>query len=414
MASPEASMFWTAVPPATWPSPPVDMTVTTLKEIEACPRRWALSSAEYRNLWNGLGYPPRINAHGLAGNVTHLALETITKKLVHAGCFSIEDQNATLVLKELGGLTKVVHECIDGALKRFTENPRALRLLESIRRTLLGQAPRIRTRVQFLLARVRLSAPALPPVASHGSESKHRGPLAAGAFPEVELRAPRIGWKGRADLLVLSREISEITDFKTGEPDETHAFQVQVYALLWALDDRLNPARRLVDRLVLAYEGSDVTVTPLKAEQLAKFEKELVERRVAAESAVSVHPPEARPSVETCHYCAVRHLCQDYWQTTLAQVYDKRVKVEPPIVDLQILITERHGPMSWNGIVELSPRFHSDKQVVFRTRSPQETFMPGDRIRVLDAYLSSTGNSGHDPQPVVVTLTAISEVFLVP
>jgi len=38
----EQRALWTTVAPATWPRPPADMTVSTLNEIEACPRRWAL------------------------------------------------------------------------------------------------------------------------------------------------------------------------------------------------------------------------------------------------------------------------------------------------------------------------------------------------------------------------------------
>lgn len=37
---------------------------------------------------------------------------------------------------------------------------------------------------------------------------------------EVELRAKIIGWKGKADLLVLADAACEITDFKTGTADE--------------------------------------------------------------------------------------------------------------------------------------------------------------------------------------------------
>jgi len=69
-----------------------------------------------------------------------------------------------------------------------------------------------------------------------------RRPLANGAHPEVELRAKSIGWKGKADLLVVGDDACEITDFKTGAADEAHKFQVRVYAVLWRLDDQLNPS----------------------------------------------------------------------------------------------------------------------------------------------------------------------------
>lgn len=53
---------WRVVTPATWPAPPAVMSVSTYAEIEECPRRWALSSAEYPELWGGRGYPPKLKS----------------------------------------------------------------------------------------------------------------------------------------------------------------------------------------------------------------------------------------------------------------------------------------------------------------------------------------------------------------
>src|SRR5438128_6167766 len=126
MGTPETFTLRTAIPPARWPAPPPEMTVTTFGEIDACPRRWALCAADYPDLWGGRGYPSRIQIHALAGSVVHLALETITKHLIRVGCPSVEHPSATVALKELGGYTKVVHDCIDRVLERFAKNPRAL------------------------------------------------------------------------------------------------------------------------------------------------------------------------------------------------------------------------------------------------------------------------------------------------
>ena len=54
-------------PPDTWPEPPREMSVSSLRAIESCPRRWALSTASYPNLWRGIGYPAAdstLVAHG--------------------------------------------------------------------------------------------------------------------------------------------------------------------------------------------------------------------------------------------------------------------------------------------------------------------------------------------------------------
>src|SRR5262249_50425717 len=113
---------WKVVTPATWPKVPHEMTVTTLTEIEGCPRKWSLRTAEYPELWDGRGYPPRFQLNALAGTVVHLALEMITTALVRARCPSVEDAAAPQVLKALGGYTKVVNVCIERVLGRFGRN----------------------------------------------------------------------------------------------------------------------------------------------------------------------------------------------------------------------------------------------------------------------------------------------------
>jgi hypothetical protein len=400
----ESSALWSSTPPASWPGPPAEMTVTTLGEIDACPRRWALSAAEYGGLWGGRGYPPRVQVSALAGTVVHLVLETITRQLVRARCYSVEDPKATLVLKELGGYTKVVHECMDRVLARFAENPRALTLLENAGRTLRGQVAELRVRIQSFLARMRL--PRSIPNASEGIGPKRRGPLRAGAFPELELRAPRIGWKGKADLLVISDEVCEITDFKTGAPDEVHKFQVQVYALLWSLDEELNPNRRLVHRLVLAYDGGDVEVPAPTASQLAELEHQLITRREAAKAALSARPPEARPSAENCRYCSVRQLCEKYWvpETQRAMV----VGADLGFSDVELKIIGRHGPSSWDAVIVLSRTIAAGKPALLRATRSME-LRTGDHLRVLDAAVA-VDLEDHD-KPAIITLSMFSEIY---
>lgn len=64
--SKDAQVQWTVVAPTTWPAPPAEMSVSVHAEIEECPRRWALSAADYPGLWSGRGYPPRLQVSTLA------------------------------------------------------------------------------------------------------------------------------------------------------------------------------------------------------------------------------------------------------------------------------------------------------------------------------------------------------------
>jgi hypothetical protein len=393
--------------PTSWPPPPVDMTVTAFGEINSCPRRWALSTADYADLWQGRGYPPKLQIHAVKGSAVHLAVETITKRLIVSGCPSVQDPRATSVLKELGGYTKIVTDCFQRVLKRFEDNPRSARLVENAERTLRGQTPDLRMRVQSILARLRL--PALPEVQgqSRPQSGKNRRPLAIGAYPEVELRAPGIRWKGKVDLLVITNETCEITDFKTGARDECHDFQVQIYALIWSLDKELNPTHRAASRLVLAYSTGDVEVDAPSESELRAFEKDLLKRRDSAEAALSMKPPEARPTPENCRYCGVRQLCDTYWSPGNWTAHPSS---EPRFGDAQVRIQRRHGPTSFDAVLESGADGVTGKSALLRVQESLE-LEPGKRFRVLDAGIAADPDDA--TQPLIVTLAMFSEIFAV-
>lgn len=395
------------VSPASWPAPPAEMSVSTEAEIDECPRRWALGAAEYPDIWSGRGYPPRLQVAALAGTVVHLALEIITRHLARAQVPSLDDPLAMAVLKDLGGYTRVVEECVERVLGRFADNPRAHQVMEHARRTLRGQVPALRAQVQSMLVRLRLpragaqapdvAAPSRPP-------SLVRGPLRRGTHPEVEVHARSIGWKGKVDLLVLGDEC-EITDFKTGATDEAHEFQVRVYAVLWRMDDELNPARRLVDRLVLAYQGRDVEVAPPSAPEIDEIGRDLLARRRAADSALAARPPVARPSADSCRHCGVRQLCDAYWSgAELALSDDGRLG------DVELRITGRHGPTSLDAVVLRARAIRPGTPALLRFQQGHDPGT-GARVRVLQGALA------RDPEdidaPAIVTLGVFSEVYWV-
>lgn len=382
------------------------MTVSALREIEACPRRWALASADYPDLWARRGYPPRPFIPSLRGSVVHLALETIARALVRAGCSSARDVRATGVMRELGGYTKVLNDCIQVVLKNLADNPRAAPILEAASRSLRSQAPQMRAQAQTLLGRIELR----PGAGGSGPPAERRERLGPGTYLEMDLRAFQIGWHGKADLVSLSASSCEILDYKTGLRDEKHAFQVRVYALLWSRDVERNPSSQRAGKLTLAYENGNVQVDSPSPAELDSLERELADRRDAAIQALDARPPEARPTAANCKYCGVRQLCEDYWQALRLGTWSRGL-AETPFMDLEVSVVSRHGNSSWDAIVEGACELPQGNPVLLRGATPGLDLQPGDRARVLDAHVSETTDG--ESRSVVATLSSVSEVFLV-
>ena len=240
-----------------WPALPQAWSYSSLRDASECPRRWALSRASYPDLWSQRGYPPRPVLPALIGDVVHSVLETLIRSFRERDCTSLGDPKVVAVLKQLGGYTKLAQQGIDERLQRLTGNPRVgPDRIELLRTALRVKVPEIRQHVQTLIARSHFAADTQPGEASAGG----RGPLSAGLYPEVEVRAPELRLIGRADILAITETGCEITDYKTGSSDPHHVDQVRLYALIWSQDKELNPQSQLATRLILAYSAQDVEV----------------------------------------------------------------------------------------------------------------------------------------------------------
>ena len=383
--------------------------MAALKEIEACPRRWALNSATYDGLWPGRGYPPRLRLGTLSGSVIHLALETVLDALAVSGCGSIADAAAVGVLRSIGGYTKVLNDCIARTLSSFADNPRAVRLLEATERALRGQLPRLRTATQTLAGRVQLSAKAN--LKGVPTTQTIRTPLPDGTHLETVIRAAKLGWKGKADLLVLSRESCEIVDFKTGAVDDSHSFQLQVYAVLWSRDQDLNPSARFATKLTLAYPTGDVPVAAPSPAEIAALEQDLVTRAEVARRSVASESPEARPSLDNCSFCGVKQLCDDYWTvSTQRQIAAARPPEKDGYRDVEVMVTGRHGTFSWDAVVQIDGA--APRATLVRSSSGDLKLQAGRRARMVDVHVGAVHEDQGDP--AVLTVGSFSEVYELP
>ena len=409
MAASDAAV-WQVTPPPAWPVAPKYMSFSTLTELEACPRRWALSAAAYPQVWDHQGYPQPALPAALEGTVTHVALETITRALSDRGCPSVDDASATVVLKELGGFTSVVGKSIERTLERYASNPRAASALDRIQRHLTGRTAELRSRVQGFLSRSRLEPPPRNAPIPRGTDKKreYRGALPRGSHSEVQLEVEELHWRGVVDLLTLSETTCEIRDFKTGEPKEEHELQLHVYALLWWLDRARNPTGRLADRLVVSYDSGDVRMTVPGARALQALREKLSARRAAAIAALEDEPPEARPSAANCGFCSVRHLCDAYWEDSVP------CERQEKFADLQLELKGRHATTSWDGVVESCSGLARGSRIVLRTIGLPFELRTGQRLRVLNVRVSAPIEEPADDVqvPAVASMGAASEAFL--
>lgn len=416
MAKHNDTTVWRVSAPPVWPEAPSWMSFSTLSELEACPRRWALGAAEYPHVWERRGYPHAPQSAALEGTVVHLALERITHALTERRYSSSLDESAVSTLKVLGGYTAIIIDCLGRALRPYEGNPRAAPILERTRRRLTARIPEFRSRVQRLLSRIHPESLAVVPSGTTiDREGESRHSLSHGSHTEVELQVPALGWHGIADLLTLSTASCEIRDFKTGTAKQEYEFQLRTYALLWARDCDLNPSGRLADKLVLSYEEGDVEVPTPETNALRSLEDEIRKRTAAALISLRSDPPKAQPNPENCAYCTVRHLCEEYWQCHTPHEVGGESR-EDQFADLQIKLSARHGPTSWDGIVESSSALRAGRPVLLRTSNLQFDLHPGQRIRLLNVYVSMPKEESAEERlsPVLATMGKNSEVFLVP
>jgi hypothetical protein len=397
-----AKGFWSTLPPSEWADAPQFLSVSTAKEVETCPRRWSLSSAAYPDLWSGYGYPPRPTPRSLEGVAVHAVLEFTIKELVKAGCTTVASARTTEVLRSLGGFTRIVEQSIKRIVADLAKNPRASFLLESIERTLRGQLSAIRSSAQTLLARIQL--PPAPVSASWKPRPAGRVRLGNGSYAEIELRAPTIGWKGKVDVLLVSDSECEVVDFKTGGTDPSYEDQVRTYALLWWLDEELNPSKRSVTRTRLAYVNHEVVVEAPTQHDLVVLESRLRKRGETVRALIAARPPLAKPSAENCAFCNVRQLCPEYW-----------AKPQPDpggsaFGDVEVRIVTRHGPSSWDGVVVRSGRGPAIAGTALIRTASDLDFRSGQTFRLLGVHVAP--KDADQPIPIV-TLSGMSEVFLV-
>ncbi|HEU4648847.1 MAG TPA: PD-(D/E)XK nuclease family protein [Gemmatimonadales bacterium] len=430
---------WTTKGPTAWPPPPNLMSYTALLDIETCPLRWGLRHGEYAGLWGGKGYPVAPAAATIAGHVVHVALERIVRAVgaageVRAGEPDVGVGNALTsvveALRDLGGISAVLEGVVRDTVIEWESNPRLQPRVKELSNELERQLPTLRPRVQQFLSRVDLSRlrPGRDTSCVGGGEGREpiARSLSPGLHAEVPLVNDELGWYGKADLLRVGADTGavvgdEIVDFKTGLPKPDHAFQLRIYALLWAREARRNPAGRRACKLTVMYGGEAVDVhAPATDEELKGVAHELAGRTAQARAAIRQHPPAPRPSREACEWCDVRQMCPAYWAP------DTRAAILPPVeltrqqADVGVQVLQRQGAWSWVARVHelgaLSEDVVVGARVLLRARPHDARFAPllrvGERLRIVGAQCAAPSDESGGLR--VLSLKRATEAYLLP
>ena len=373
-----------------WPTPPANWSLSALKDVEACPRRWALSNATYRGLWEGRGYPRRPSLPTLTGRVIHRSAESILRSLTSAGCTGLDDPTSTVVLRELGGVSGVVDLQLEAELNELRSNPRTARMCDFFKRHLAEKVPSMRTAVQQLMRSVERISPReqrrLP-------DTHQPSWLRPGTYPEQVVMDDQLRFIGVIDLLEVTEDGAEIVDFKSGSADIVHEEQLRCYSALWKHDRVRNPQGRPATRLRIVYPSGSVELA-LDGVDDEDTRKSLQTRVMLATEELKNEIPRAIPSPDICQYCSVRHLCDEYWEsgTNEARIYT---------IDLEMEIQELRTASS--GTVHL-PRISSDATIF----GPIDGIGLGDRVRALELYRSVEDETAE----IQLRVSPLSELFV--
>ena len=353
-----------------WPAPPAKWHFSALKDVEACPRRWALSNATYSGLWDGRGYPRRPSLAALTGRVVHRSAESILHSLASAGCKGLEDPASAVVLRDLGGISGVVHLQLEAELHELQPNPRAARMSDSLKRYMTEHVPSMRTTVQQLMRSVERISPrqqrALP-------APYQPSRLSPGTYPEQVVEDDALPFMGVIDLLEVTEDGAEITDFKSGSPEVAHEEQIRCYSALWRHDRARNPEGRPAMRLRIAYPSGSIDLALDGVDDEATRDS-LRTRISLATEALGREGPDASPSPDNCQYCSVRHLCNEYWESGTNEARTNTFDLELEVQELRTA----------NSATVQLPRNSSNATILGQI----DGIGPGDRVRALELYRS--------------------------
>jgi hypothetical protein len=357
----------------------------------------------------------------LQGVVQHAAIQEIMTTVTRSGITDLRSPEAVPVLRQIGGLTAVIARCLDHEFERWQDNPRALPDLNWLRSQMNARLSSMRERLQSLLTRIPVlptSVHRSPAIAGITQKLQPSAPMGPGVYAEKWLADHDMGWKGKADLIVVGPDGAATVDFKTGEPKEEHILQLQIYGLLWTRDRLLNPNGRPPTSLTLYYLDHSEDVPVPTGEALERFQSEVLEHTKELRRVLTASDPPAVPSAQHCSQCTVRHLCPTYWEAETQTRIQQQGDVANLPNDFEVRLLHRHSARDWDIKITSSVRNQEESTAIMRLDTLSFDWMkPGTRLRLLNVTLQTSTRSDEGTTDsvlqTVLTVNHWSELYVV-
>ena len=369
---------------------------STLNEVEECPKRFALRRASFPEIWSRAGFPNRISAAQVKGIVVHEVVSMIMNSVQNSS--ELAETSVMSFLKERGGYLELLKIVLEKELLSANSNPRAELMVESIKREILSDLSELRGQVQYF---VKESINKLP-AASSRVENEEINEMASTTFQippinsEYKIVDSEFPIEGYLDLLLTNEVIDHIIDYKTSKTiHDEYWDQLSLYAWLWY---RSAKNLRKGDCRIEVISGANLSESRIiKIEDLPTIQMNVLDRIENAEQSITGEVA-AKPSIDSCKFCAVKVLCNPYWNMNENQ------STEAKWSDMRIRTIGSLGGNAWS-VSLLSDDTPAMLIVGDRDDGSIEI---GQELRLLNAYKNEDEETG-----VVIRLSQNSEIFRV-
>jgi hypothetical protein len=369
---------------------------STLKEVEECPKRFALRRASFPEIWSRAGFPNRISAAQVKGIVVHEVVSMIMKSVQNSS--ELAEKSVMSFLKERGGYLELLKFILEKELLSANSNPRAELMVEAIKREILADLSELRGQVQYF---VKESINKLP-TASSRVENEEINEMPSTTFQilpinsEYKIVDSEFPIEGYLDLLLTNENIDHIIDYKTSKTiHDEYWDQLSLYSWLWY---RSAKNLRKGDCRIEVISGANLSESRvIKIEDLPAIQMNVLDRIKNAELSITGEIV-AKPSMDSCKFCAVKVMCNPYWSMNENQ------STEAKWSDMRIRTIGNLGGNAWSVSI-LSDGTPAMLIVGDRDDGSIEI---GQELRLLNAYKNEDEETG-----VVIRLSQNSEIFRV-